>query len=469
MNIFECTDKGNAERFQAYWGNHVRFVDEQRQWVIHSNSGWRHAQRFRLSGPVVRNIGREAAQCKDTETRKALLVHAKSSESTTAQRSMMAQAQDHMNISLMEFDTNPYVINCKNCILDLRTKGCSSHSPDQFHLKKANVSYDPKAECPRWTKVIAEIFDNDQSLIDYMQTMLGYSMMGLTREHVFFLCYGTGRNGKSLILETVGHVLGSYAKLSMDFETFLDKDKNSVRTKEAIGNLKGMRFAVASETSNSARLNPALIKKVTGGDTLEGSKMYGSSFEFKPTHKIWFACNHLPANMDASPAMTERVKVVPFKRNFLEDDKQTEKELKEFLIESEGPGIFNWLVEGAYRYNQSGRPKAPDAIRIATDDYLDTFDRLRVFIRDHLEKDRTSDTLAKEAYRSYQKWCADNNENEVSDRQFPTKLNERGVRCEKKPPGQTLIGWKLNSLVGAATLHPAYKSMLDGTLRTNIN
>jgi phage/plasmid-associated DNA primase len=94
----------------------------------------------------------------------------------------------------------------------------------------------------------------------------------------------------------------------------------NVRVAEAKGRLRGNRFILASETSNSARLDEALIKELTGGDTLTGAKLHGDSFDFSPTHTIWLACNHLPAIKDETVAMWSRVKVIPFRKIFTDGE-----------------------------------------------------------------------------------------------------------------------------------------------------
>jgi len=73
-------------------------------------------------------------------------------------------------------------------------------------------------------------------------------------------------------------ILGDYSKMA-DFETFVTGKKSDVRTMEAIGELKGIRFALASEIDSSKRFDEALIKKLTGGDTLRGTALRSSAFQ----------------------------------------------------------------------------------------------------------------------------------------------------------------------------------------------
>ena len=48
----------------------------------------------------------------------------------------------------------------------------------------------------------------------------------------------------------------------------LKGNKSDVRGLEAVGELKGIRFALASEIDSSYRISDALLKRLTGVDTL---------------------------------------------------------------------------------------------------------------------------------------------------------------------------------------------------------
>jgi putative DNA primase/helicase len=270
----------------------------------------------------------------------------KQCERNAVQRSMLTNAEALMDISVEEFDVNNEFISCRNGIVNLRTMEIVPHAPDQLHLRRTNTSYLPHSpSCTRWLQFLDQIFLGDTELIKWVQTAAGYSITGLSKTHVFFLCYGTGGNGKSTFLEVILNVLGDYGHKA-DFQQFLQKDRGNVRLLEAKANLKGKRFAVASETSDSSRLNEGLIKELTGGDKISGSYLHSSSFQFDPTHHICFSCNHKPAIMDASVGMWKRVKVIPLTESFL--DSNDDIELRDKLRKEK---------DGSYRWDADRRPR----------------------------------------------------------------------------------------------------------------
>src|SRR5258708_3459745 len=428
---YPCDDPGNKDRFLDYHRDMVLYIDELKRWVFYNDKeGWRFADIFRLSEPVVRNIYDEVKQSKDR--RKELSAWADASQSLSYQRSMLTMATSFANIKIDKFDANHTVINCKNGIVDLATKELIPRSTKHLYLHKANASYypDKDIDCPRFKQFLNEIFPDDNDLIRWLQLVFGYSMLGLTREHVLFLCYGSGRNGKGVLLETLGYVLGDYWHTA-DFGTFLHKEKSNVRLKEAQGKLKGKRFVTAQETSDSSRLDAAVVKRLTGGERLEGAELHASTFTFYPTHTILLSCNHLPNNYDASPAMKQRLKVIPFRESFLEEDDNQEKLLKE-ILQTEADGIFRWLIDGAHEYLKKNKLSPyPETILEATAEYVDKNDGLSSFVKTCLERDKTcKDGIgAKELYEIYQSWNSSARQSELGRNEFLTKMDERlGIR-----------------------------------------
>ena len=251
---------------------------------------------------TAKRIYGEAKDCPDQLGSKRLGQWASRSQSRGQIENMLKLASEELSISIDEFDTNHETINSRNGMVDLRTKELLKPSPDSLVMKCTSVNYNPEAKCPTWLKFLDEVYDGNTELIDYVQQALGYSLTGLCSEQCFFILYGRGHNGKGTFAETVLSIMGDYAGVAQ-FEVFTNKDKSNVRVLEQVGLLKGRRFALASETDGNARFSEALVKRLTGEDTLQGTKLGKGAFEFKPAHKLWFQANHLPAIKDASKGM----------------------------------------------------------------------------------------------------------------------------------------------------------------------
>src|SRR3990167_5353667 len=109
-----------------------------------------------------------------------------------------------------EFDQKPFLLNCKNGTVNLKTGDLYKYDPLDYLSKICNVSYIKDSQCPCWLAFLNDIFLGDQDLIEYMQKVIGYSLTGITTEQCFFILWGDGCNGKSTFIETIAYILNDY-------------------------------------------------------------------------------------------------------------------------------------------------------------------------------------------------------------------------------------------------------------------
>ena len=313
------------------------------------------------------------------------------------------------------WDTASYTLPCRNGVINLR----ALESPDAFRELRpedytritANVDYDPSATCPVWEQFLLSTFDNDKVLIHHLQKIVGYSVCRDPREHKLFIFYGCGRNGKSVLIETIQKVLG---KLTAHIEPELILDQG--RKRQAGGaspdklQLRGKGLCTCSELSANSRLDVAMVKNLTGGDTIAGRALYSNTIEeFDPTHVLVLLTNHLPrANADEY-AFWKRVQAVPFKLSFVDEPKaeherKIDKELPSKL-EAERAGILNWIIQGAAAWQKEGLDDVPHAVKAATAEYQRGEDTLQDFLEACCVIRRGISIQSSVLYRAYKAWC----------------------------------------------------------------
>jgi putative DNA primase/helicase len=259
--------------------------------------------------------------------------------------------------------------------------------------------------------------------MSFMQQALGMSLCGDISEQCLFICYGTGSNGKTTMLETVRIIMASYA-LAANIETF------QMHKHEGIGNdiaeLYGARLVTASENTLGSRLNEAFIKKATGKEPLRARRLHENEFEFMPEFTIWFAVNHKPIVKDTSRGMWRRVHFIPFDVTIDNPDKHLGEKL---LDESEG--ILAWLVQGCMHWYRQGHLEPPKAVTEATDAYRNEMDMVARFIEECCEKSPNAVVGATELYQVYKQWCDENGERYEKQTTFGAQLVEKGFAKEK--------------------------------------
>jgi putative DNA primase/helicase len=387
---------------------------------------------------TAQSIYQEILDCADSSGKKDLAKWALASGNEGKLRSMLNLAKEKLSCPMAAFDNINTVIHCRNGLVDLATGHLLDSGKDFLNLKRADVIFENGDKCPTWDAFVCDIFPDD-SLRLYVQKALGYALTGEVDEQVFFIAYGYGANGKSTLFEVVKEILGDYAG-TFDFSLLLASDRTSVRAQEQIGKLRGVRIAVASETDSTRKFDEAIVKRLTGGDTLTGARMYGDTYDFQPTHKLFLLCNHLPSIKDATDAIWRRIRIIPFERQFTGNE--VIHDMKARLL-GERSGIFAWLVEGAKMYYHSGLGDPPKVVIDAVTRYREDNDILSRFISDCLLFDKETRTPASEVYDAYLRWCIENKEQYISNNFFARGMEERKLKKHRFNDGMSYLGVRL--------------------------
>jgi P4 family phage/plasmid primase-like protien len=250
----------------------------------------------------------------------------------------LVQADPDFAHRAIDFDRDNYLLNTPEGTIDLRTGETRSHSADDM-ISKSTITAPQESAASRWFEFVDEICCGDTELVEALQTLLGACLSGAIEDHWFCFAYGTGRNGKNVLFDTVRWVLGDYAVAAPASLITLKKHEDH---KEGIARLRGARLVVASEVEANSHFAEAFLKDISGNETLTARVMHGNTFEFKRTFKICVLGNHKPRSRNADPAFIARLKLVPFKANFTNtaDPNLTER------LKQEAPVILQWLIEG---------------------------------------------------------------------------------------------------------------------------
>ena len=429
------TDLGNAEALVADHGDILRYVFPWKTWLIWDGTRWAKDEMdgiVRLAKQTVRKMYTEASGL-DTDRRSALVKHAMRSEASGRLHAMveLARAEPGVGILPKELDADPWVVNLKNGILDLRTGKLGPHDQAKLCVKRMEVEYDPGAECPLWEAFLRRIFDGKAELIEFMQRVAGYSLTGSIREQCIFILHGSGANGKSVFLETLRGLWGDYSEQS-DPKTFQEKKQESISNDVAA--LKGARLVAATETESGGRLSETLVKQATGGEDVTARFLHQEFFSYKPEFKLFLVTNHRPIIRGSDNGIWRRIRLVPFEVTIPEAER--DKDLMEKL-RAELPGILAWTVRGCAAWLAGGLA-APEAVTVATSGYREEMDILGPFIKSACRPEGA--VAFKELWAAYVDFCSYAHEEPMKQRTFSEALAERGFRKEQNKLGQRVWG-----------------------------
>ena len=318
---------------------------------------------------------------------------------------------DPLAIHGREIDTKPWLLPVDNGVIDLKNGICSPGKPDDFLLKASPIKWKGlDAECPRFDRFQHEVFDSNEELCKYMDRLVGAGITGTTKEHVFPVLQGQGRNGKSVYVDIIRYVLGELAG-PIESEMLLDqgRSKSSSGPSPDIMRLKGLRIAFASETDEGRKFSSARVKWLTGGDPLVGRNPHDKyPTEFDPTHMLWLLTNSKPHAHGDDFAFWERMQLIFFGLSFVnrepkaENERRADKGLTEALKE-EGPGILAKFVRGCLAWQKEGL-NPPAIVKEATADYRRDEDLISGFIEDCCEETADGSCGSTEAYKAFENW-----------------------------------------------------------------
>lgn len=425
IQLGQLTDLGNAELFASLHADHLRYVKQRRQWLVYERGRWREDETGaaeRAAKDTVREILRLAAAIEDDGGRRGVTRWALQSQSARAIEAMLrlAQTEPEIALSVDRLDADPFLLACANGTLDLRTGELRPHDSADMISLGTEIPYDPDATCPRWERFLREVFDGDEELVAFLRHAIGYSLTGDTREHALFILHGAGCNGKSTLMETVKLVLGGFA-LTASFDTFVRK-RNDRNATNDLARLHRARLVMASESGQGRRLDEAVVKEVTGGDTIAPRFLYAEHFEFRPQFKLWLRTNHRPRVDGGDDAIWRRVRLIPFEVSF---EGREDKELAETLA-AELPGILRWAVEGCLEWQAEGLA-LPAKVRAATEEYRRDEDVLGAFLAECCELEPTAAVSKSDLRAAYDEFCAEQGEKPLTASVLGRELVRRGI------------------------------------------
>ena len=428
------TAHADAELFARQMNDRVLWNSSRGVWMEYDGKRWAtSSHRSVVAVHVARFVNDLYAQA-DEKVRRAVVALPRLRQVAEAASGMPA-----MQASEADFDVDPYMLNLQNGVLDLRTGDLMQHDPKLRMTSLSPVAWDPTAECPTWWNFIHQTFQNDMELEAYVQRALGYSITAATTEAALMLCVGTGQNGKSLMFNVLRAVLGT--DMSMQAETTLFTSQRSSQDQYSLADLRSKRFIVATELEDGARLSEALVKQLTGNDTIRARRIYEQPTEFSPTSKIWLTANVAPTVSGTDRGIWRRIRYIPFLNVVTNPDADLLSKLQLEL-----PGILRWLVDGAMAWRSAGIGSC-DAVSRATEQYRQSQDVVGQFLDEMCTVATDEKVQASELWQSFSKWVQDTHGlNHFTGRKMASALAAKGFESRKhgKAQNRFYFGLRLN-------------------------
>ncbi|WP_432164177.1 DNA primase family protein [Streptomyces tendae] len=407
------TDRGNARLFVERYRNEFRHV-EGLGWFFWDGYRW---NRTNGEKAALWAAGEMAEDLAGTDERgifsdRELTRHKLRTLSTTGIRALLTQAKASPDLSIDPdiLDGDPYTLCTPAGVVDLHTGRLRDADPGRdFHSRATSVAPQPM-DTPRWHRFLSDTFGDDDAgreMIDFLHLLLGHSITGDIGAQVLPFLHGEGKNGKSALMDVTLQVLGDYADAAPP-GFLMDRGSFSEHSTE-LTELHGRRLVVCSELKPSDKFDEARVRLLTGGDRIKARRMRQDYISFSPTHHLWLLGNHRPEVTVGGYAFWRRIRMLPFTRTVPAERRIDNLALE--LVRDEGPGILQWLIEGAKKYLATRDPlDGPAQVRLATTAYATTEDHIGRFLEECCILDvgnpsglRVDQTLL---FDRYQNWCS---------------------------------------------------------------
>jgi putative DNA primase/helicase len=300
------------------------------------------------------------------------------------------RAVRRLRVPVDKWDADPLLFNVENGTIDLRDRNPETRlHPDRFPEKYitriAPVAYIAGADCPEWKAAVRKYCSAKDGtprpeLERYLQRYLGACLSNRNGAQVFLVAVGPGENGKTTVM-MVMHLLLGGGQYSKQAPRTLFLGKKSDRQEVATGSVVEYHFVFVDENLDDDDPKAAIeMLKTFTNQTTSAWHLFQGYKDHQIHCKIMLGLNKMP-KIDLTLHANDR-RFVPFPFDWVVPAEEKVQDYHEVLVEKEGPGILNWLIDGFHMGRDMGsRALHPDVvpeIKTLRDRYRGQFDETGV-------------------------------------------------------------------------------------------
>ncbi len=441
----------HAREFAGQWTGRLACVRSSARWMHWTGTRWATADRGEEVRAATEYVAGLMQGARDVEQQRGphdlQAVARRKDALKMANRkpmlNMLDLARSDPRIAVADagaFDADPWLLGVTNGVVDLKSGNLLAPDPRMLVSRQCGAALDRNATCPGWVRFLADIFNGDAEVVDYVQRLLGYCLTGDVGAELLHFMYGHGANGKSVMANVVGHVLGSYVYHAQWGLLVHDSRDTGKAPNPDVARMVGARVVYVNETEQGSRLSETTMKALVSTEPVTVRELYGSPFTFKPTAKLLVRGNHRPVVTGTDDGVWRRLRLLPFTRQFTEeerDDGLTDR------LKAEADGILWWMLQGLELWKVRGlRP--PRAIAAGSAEYRQSMDIVGGWLDELCALDPESVTPTGDAFRSYRHHCESAGLRVTSQNALTRELERRGVTVAQR----TVHGLRARVYVG---------------------
>lgn len=299
-----------------------------------------------------------------------------------------------------DIKVNPYIINVKNTRLDLKTNNVLPFTPNAIEFDRIPATYDPSVYSADVDKMLNKVFLGDKEVSNLFDEMVGYTLLKHSRYRSGFMFYGSGKNGKSTILNMLKHFLGRNNYTTIE----LDKLTDRFTTAE----LEHKLANIGDDINDKVIKDTGTLKKLFTGESLLVERKGERPFVLEPYAKMIFSMNTIPKSYDRSDGFYSRLMFIPFNAKFSADDDDFDPNIADKIMNDEAMSyLLNRAIKGVQRLMARGEFTRPKVVEEALQAYkTENSIVLQWAEDDDITIDMLLDLTKDELYSRFDDWCA---------------------------------------------------------------
>jgi putative DNA primase/helicase len=315
-----------------------------------------------------------------------------------------------------EFDSDLYVINLHNGLLDVRSGELDSHDPAYLSRTQLPVDWRPEAHCPGFLKFLCEILpdsDDRRMVLEEMASCLWRS--GALQKA--YMWVGDGANGKSTLAAVLTALLG---ERNVSHVTLQSLEVNRFASAELDGKLAN----IYSDISDSELYHTGRLKSLIAADPIMAERKGKNPFDLRSLGKMIYSANKLPQVQDNTDAFFRRWIITEFKQKF-EGEHANPKLIDVLTAPDELSGLLRILVALVGRIiERGGLSRSPTTEQLRSE-WGQRADTVAAFIHGCLIANQAGYSGKKDVYAAFVEWCQRQNFLACGNRTFNERLQAK--------------------------------------------
>nr|WNL50250.1 primase [Marseillevirus sp.] len=335
---------------------------------------------------------------------------------------------------LEKLDENRDIIGMEDGVVDLKLGIFRDGSPDDYISMSTGISYKEFSESDRAVvecrEFLRKLFPNPK-IRKCAIRMVSSCMQGGNRNKRIYVCTGKGHNGKTVFFNLLEYIFGQYLIKFPREMCLVGRTASASSARPELARAPGARFAVIQEVHKGEKLNPGILKELSGNDSFFVRSLYEKGRDVKPQFTIFMMCNKPPSVPGSDQATWNRLRAILFESTFLSeqddlwiDDPEERKRLHMFKadphFEEKIPELAHalfWICMQDFRaYKEEGLCE-PEEVTMTTNKMRARNDPIRRYIRDCVEKidkeeleedEEVPYVTVSELFNNYKEWYDEN-------------------------------------------------------------